>query len=678
MIVMPAIDAVLIMPGYPRPVKYSGLGFLAAALKSPGFMEQCRPNFTHPLRDRVPAEPFNVSVVDMSIAPKDFSLRDYLGDTSPLLIGITSFTSTYRDSLSIARLAEEVSPSSLRITGGWHASPLSKEVIRQSNFHTVVRNEGEETLVEIATLLRYEGFEGFFPHLAEINGHTYRDGKGKAVEMPTHAPLVDLNDYPFVQTGFDSFLFNGYPEEMLRGRKTAYITGSRGCIYNCIYCANPAVYAKKIRFRSPENVLSEMKALYEEGINNFIFRDEIFTADLNRARALAAGLLEMRRSGMEFEWACETRADRFDEQLLDDMKASGLYRIAEGMESGDPDLARYLKNDPDLDLEACGMNTLAAQANGVSIVQYYLFGTPRQTWQSVLKSWLYAGKYPPTLVESFPLADYPGNRTGGLARGLTEGETRTAARLFKNLFTLAHFPGMRDSAEVFEGPIKAFSNELRFCVMCDLVLRSKPGYSDKDRSRLIDGMNLQVITGSHLLDFAGFVHSTKEFVPEMKTSLDFDMFITGIARGFRAPDFLPDVSTSSRMAAAYFNEFLSCAKLLNGYDILSGLSARELYVFFVLLSSIWEISRQNGLETPDNVQMVSLSGKQAQRIRDILMGFSLSEFGIKINGSGVASLKINSVFSMVYKGLCFKVEASSRTISVSLDDPCTDIVIRIE
>ena len=51
---------------------------------------------------------------------------------------------------------------------------------------------------------------------------------------------------------------------------------SRGCVFSCVYCGSAKI--KKWRARSPEDVVKEMKLLYDRfDIKGFYFGDDIFS-----------------------------------------------------------------------------------------------------------------------------------------------------------------------------------------------------------------------------------------------------------------------------------------------------------------------------------------------------------------------------------------------------------------
>ena len=105
---------------------------------------------------------------------------------------------------------------------------------------------------------------------------------------------------------------------------------SRGCPGKCIFCATNVTWKNKIRFRSIENILSEIDHCREKfGINHFSFEDDSFSFNRNWAEALCAKL-----KTMKVTWNCNLRVDMVTQDLLKLMAESGCIKVQFGIESG--------------------------------------------------------------------------------------------------------------------------------------------------------------------------------------------------------------------------------------------------------------------------------------------------------------------------------------------------------
>ena len=85
-------------------------------------------------------------------------------------------------------------------------------------------------------------------------------------------------------------------------RKVATIVTTRGCPNKCTFCAAHLVHGRKLRYRSVDNVVGEVKALYENfGITLFIPEDDMFTVPKKRFIDMLAALKELDIPGFEMQ-----------------------------------------------------------------------------------------------------------------------------------------------------------------------------------------------------------------------------------------------------------------------------------------------------------------------------------------------------------------------------------------
>ena len=77
---------------------------------------------------------------------------------------------------------------------------------------------------------------------------------------------------------------------------------SRGCPFSCTYCAGHLVSGKKIRFRSTDNVIEEIKILYHQyGIREIHIEDDNFTFIRNLVMEFCRKLKE---NNLNISWTC--------------------------------------------------------------------------------------------------------------------------------------------------------------------------------------------------------------------------------------------------------------------------------------------------------------------------------------------------------------------------------------
>jgi anaerobic magnesium-protoporphyrin IX monomethyl ester cyclase len=108
------------------------------------------------------------------------------------------------------------------------------------------------------------------------------------------------------------------------------IMTSWGCPFACTFCSVTAMFGRAYRYRSPENVITE---LAEKRPTHVFFYDDNFAADKRRLKTLLQMMVD---HGLQVPWEAQVRTDvARDAELLDLMRRSGCERLALGLESVD-------------------------------------------------------------------------------------------------------------------------------------------------------------------------------------------------------------------------------------------------------------------------------------------------------------------------------------------------------
>jgi anaerobic magnesium-protoporphyrin IX monomethyl ester cyclase len=204
------------------------------------------------------------------------------------VIGISILTSTAKRGYEIAKKF----PKEKVIIGGVHASLLPQEAI---NFaRQVVIGEAEELIVDIV--------EG------RIKDQIVQ---GKPVEHLDSLPHPDFS------------LVRGYKSPSI----IMPISTSRGCPFDCSFCSVTKLFGRKYRFRSAENIISELAT---RKTNYIFFCDDNFTAHPKRTTTLLNMMLKTKIRS----WACQVRCDAArDTNLLALMSKAGCKAVCIGFES---------------------------------------------------------------------------------------------------------------------------------------------------------------------------------------------------------------------------------------------------------------------------------------------------------------------------------------------------------
>lgn len=241
------------------------------------------------------------------------------------------------------------------------------------------------------------------------------DARGTAARLDgvvvvTPKPLIeDLDALPIPArhlVNSDAYQFPKF------GRCTTVST-SRGCPFACAYyCPYPLTQGPRWRGRTVSNVLREIDSISRLGLDRILFRDPVFTYDIERTRLLCDGLC---RRSERMRWWCETRADHLPPDLVERMASAGCEGINVGVESGDARLReRLLKSGVSDDLLA--QRVEEARRVGIKIAFLLMLGFPGETRESVVATARLLSRCRPFSIGLVFPVHHPGTRLERVAR----------------------------------------------------------------------------------------------------------------------------------------------------------------------------------------------------------------------------------------------------------------------
>lgn len=329
-----------------------------------------------------------------------------LSDLKPDIVGISQWTHNRHASMELAGLVRKLVPGSTIIMGGAHATFSFKGILhKDSPVDCVVLGEGEETLLEIVRHCQV-GAE-----LHNVCGLAcLRDGK-VFVTSP-RSPLANLDLLPLAASYLDHSI--GVDIEL----QSEFIITSRGCPSACHFCSSPKFWQRKVRFRSPENIVDEITYIRDRyGLIYFSLRDDTFTVDRARTIEFCRLLIDRRLHVM---WNCQSRVTSLDEELLVWMKRAGCECIQLGVESGSPRiLAQLGKSITPLQVEqAAGL----IRKVGINLSIYLITDVPGETEDDVRQTIDLVRRIRPDDGYVSPLAYFPGTQLfeDAVASGIVE------------------------------------------------------------------------------------------------------------------------------------------------------------------------------------------------------------------------------------------------------------------
>lgn len=249
-------------------------------------------------------------------------------EDKPEVVGIYTNLMTKLNVLRIVRFIK--SNPSLRHTkivlGGPEVrNHLAKFLEQQVDF--IVLGEGEQTMLEIVQWVDGTNIKD----LSAIDGIVYLDEQNGMRQNRERAKLKNLDELPMpnrtqvnLQLYFDAW-------KGRHGTNAISVSTMRGCPYSCKWCSR-AVYGQSYRRRSPKAVADEIawiKAHYI--VDSIWFVDDVFTVSHKWMEEFTQ---EVTSRNLVMPYECITRADRMNEEVILNLKASGCFRVWIGAESG--------------------------------------------------------------------------------------------------------------------------------------------------------------------------------------------------------------------------------------------------------------------------------------------------------------------------------------------------------
>lgn len=334
----------------------------------------------------------NIEIFDFDILRFSFEeIAAFLSKKKPDIVGLScNFAPTTPYTLETARIVKEQT-NALCVVGGVQATYIIEEILNSGNVDLVVMYEGEKTFLDIVT--RFNSNKIF-----ETKGIAYKIGK-KIIKNQPNEIIKDLDRLPFPAR--DLLPIRKYLDKF----GLLYVASSRGCPYDCIYCACSAFSECTFRARTAKNILDEITYLHDtHSVHHISFTDDLFTLDNRRVQEFCEKLIDKQ---IDITWDCHSRVDTVTESLMKKMKDAGCIRIKFGIESGSQHMLDYSRRKYTLEK----VRDIVTDANRIGFEEVrccFMFGMPGETYETVEKTIKFALELEPDCVEFLITMPFPG------------------------------------------------------------------------------------------------------------------------------------------------------------------------------------------------------------------------------------------------------------------------------
>ncbi len=244
----------------------------------------------------------------------------------PDIYGLSFSTMREQDAFSTIKAVKNKFENLPIICGGPYPTAMAEKILNDYPVDICVKGEGEITLVELVEAFQRKR------RLEDIAGLVFKRD-GQVVATDKRALIPDLDEIPL--PAWDLIDFQKYRGNyQFRAKPSTVMTTSRGCPFDCVFCANTVWKLSKpwLRLRSPQKICEEITWLYKMGIREISIRSDEFNPVLSWTIDVCRAIQELGLRDLFFQG--NIRADKLTDELAWEMKKCNFWLVQLGIESG--------------------------------------------------------------------------------------------------------------------------------------------------------------------------------------------------------------------------------------------------------------------------------------------------------------------------------------------------------
>ncbi len=153
------------------------------------------------------------------------------------------------------------------------------------------------------------------------------------------------------------------------------VEASRGCPYDCDFCSVALAHGKKIRYRQPSSIISEIEKIRKKRI---FFVDNNIIANKQKAQEMFLAMAPLKKN-----WTAQATISIADDiELVKAAADAGCYGLLIGIENvTDEGLQKYQKSKKSF--EALRKSVKIIKDHGIAVLAHMIFGNDFETKESL-------------------------------------------------------------------------------------------------------------------------------------------------------------------------------------------------------------------------------------------------------------------------------------------------------
>lgn len=313
------------------------------------------------------------------------------------IIGFSVTTPTCNFVKEISVRLKKHNPDIFLIAGGPHVTLFPDALI--NDVDCTIVGEGEISFYEVINYLRgYSNNNRIAGTILRINNDIIRNQPRTFHENLDELPFPDRN----------KIAKNNYGHIFSYGIKPQFFTTlmtSRGCLYDCYFCANRALWGKHVRKRSVNHVIEEINLLLGQGYKLIFFDDDDLMEDTKYLTLLCEAIL---KENIKFKWICHAKVALYTMELINLMSKAGCVEVQIGVESFNQNaLDAVNKKIKSEHIYECIKNF---QSHKINVWATIIIGLPMEnkvSFKETIKKIIKASPFYATFIMLFP---FPGTK----------------------------------------------------------------------------------------------------------------------------------------------------------------------------------------------------------------------------------------------------------------------------
>ena len=295
----------------------------------------------------------DVRILDLRLEPRG-ALQRELTRFRPHIVGVSSMTTDIYNARRVAYEAKLFDPKIFTVIGGHHPT-LCHDEFELPFLDAIAIGESEMTFAELCDL-RGKGSEERWDKngVLGVAGLAVNTRTGQ-VKTPKRPQIESLDDLPLPARHL--LEKRGYTKEYFftAAKPLGSMFTSRGCSYDCNFCAIWEFYDRKTRFLSAKRICDQLERMPEKFI--FFLDDNFLTSD-QRLEELHD---EIKRRKIDKFWMSQGRTDAVvsNPEMVKKLRDVGMRGLLSGYESNDQEKLAFLRKRNTIRKNELGANILA-------------------------------------------------------------------------------------------------------------------------------------------------------------------------------------------------------------------------------------------------------------------------------------------------------------------------------